>query len=367
MIPTRAEEKIKHILESNSAYWDHDGYPAGPRREFKKVCLCRTIALGANVFASADEEQTQCFTCKSRACPSCGTRATLDWQRDKWCSLPDVSYTNVNFTMPGCFRPIFRANPQFEHDLAPLAANVLKSWAWRHHRVRVHVLVITQTFGSDLKYNPHLHTIVTSGGLPGDGREWKPIVFTPDDLWPLWRHAFIHYLQHVYATRPQIAATVDSDLGELLSKWSNAWWNLYVSREQSKYQFLRYAARYVRRLPIMQNRIVSIDSDRITYKAKRIRGAADIEIAVTPEEFIDRLAQHVQHRYRHSMRSFGLLSPRSQVQMQAALFRAIGQEPRPKAKRMSYEVAMRKYFGVNPRLDSKGNRMTLKRQIPPTQ
>jgi hypothetical protein len=56
------QEPLKRILEKMQSYWDHDGAPPHVREAFQKVLQCRTPALGAEVFASENEELTVCHT-----------------------------------------------------------------------------------------------------------------------------------------------------------------------------------------------------------------------------------------------------------------------------------------------------------------
>jgi hypothetical protein len=62
------------------------------------------------------------------------------------------------------------------------------------------------------------------------------------------------------------------------------------------------------------------------------------------EEFVDLLAAHVPDRYRHAMRRFGLLAPRTQRTTSAALFLLLGQEKRPRPQRLSWRNSLRKLF-----------------------
>jgi hypothetical protein len=74
------------------ATWDQPGYRTAVRVNFDKVLKCRTGALGSEVYASCTEQKVVHHTCKSRACPSCGHRATTLWQREMWAGLPDVDF-----------------------------------------------------------------------------------------------------------------------------------------------------------------------------------------------------------------------------------------------------------------------------------
>src|SRR5438874_2019143 len=92
------------------------------RSAFAKASQCRTLELGAEVFASGNEEQVFYHTCKSRPCSSCGYRATVQWQRERWAALPDVPYKGITFTMPDVLWPLFGDNPHLTTALSALAA-----------------------------------------------------------------------------------------------------------------------------------------------------------------------------------------------------------------------------------------------------
>ena len=73
----RTENPLKKILELTQDEWDHPVERAAVRDNFRKVCACRTPALGGEVYASAAAEKVFYHTCKSKCCPSCGNRGTL--------------------------------------------------------------------------------------------------------------------------------------------------------------------------------------------------------------------------------------------------------------------------------------------------
>jgi hypothetical protein len=96
-------EPIKQILKDTRPVWDDDGTRPYVRESFRRMIECRTPALGWQIYASETEVRRVYHTCKVRSCPSCGYRATLQWQREQWTQLPDVSYSGVVFTMPHVF------------------------------------------------------------------------------------------------------------------------------------------------------------------------------------------------------------------------------------------------------------------------
>src|ERR1700756_3713423 len=96
----------------------------------------------------------------------------------------------------------------------------------------------------------------------------------------------------------------------------------------SKHHFLRYAGRYIRRLPISQRRILTVSETEVVYQVKNTRAKAMCETRSTPAKFVALMAEHVQDRYRHSMRYFGLLSPRAKSENSEAVFQSLGQRKR---------------------------------------
>jgi hypothetical protein len=74
-------------------------------------------------------------------------------------------------------------------------------------------------------------------------------------------------------------------------------------------------------------------------------------------EFARLIAQHVPQRYRHAIRYFGLLAPRTKNKSRAAVFSLLGQPMHATPPRLSWRESLIKYFGVDPLLDSCGEVM----------
>jgi hypothetical protein len=139
-------DPLKQILSQTRSHWDRDETRPAVRHAFGKALLCRTPALGAEIYASENQEKIVCHTCKGKGCPSCGHRATVTWQRERWAALPDVSYKGITFTMPDVLWQIFCNNPALARVLPVLAANVIQAYASARHGLQVGVISILHTF-----------------------------------------------------------------------------------------------------------------------------------------------------------------------------------------------------------------------------
>ena len=160
---------LSQILSRARPHWDHDQTRPSVRWALNRASQCRTPALGAEVYAPEHQERTFYHTCKSRPCSSCGDRATVQWQRERWAALPDVLYNGITFTMPDVLWPFFRDNPLLTRALPALAAKLIQARVNAKYGLRVGIIAILHTFNGRLEFNAHVHTLVTGGGLTAFG------------------------------------------------------------------------------------------------------------------------------------------------------------------------------------------------------
>jgi hypothetical protein len=350
-----SNKSFRDILAMTRERWEATTERKTVRDNFTKVLACGTLALGAEVYASASEKKIVPHTCKSKCCPSCGNRATLLWQREQWATLPDIPFVGIVLTMPDVLWPLFKEASRFQHDLPALGALVIKNWAWAKYRVRLCIMVIQHTFGGHLNYNPHLHMMVSAAGLDPAKTRWvRSLAFDREEIMEDWRLAVVEYLEQAQRCGSTLAPTTDLSF---LRRQASRRWNIHVTGHMSKGHFLRSAGRYIRRLPISQRRIISISAGEVVYQSKDTRTKSFVENRCTPGHFVDLIAQHVPGHYRHSMRYFGLLAPTVKAATGAVVFALSNSPRRAKPKRQFWAASLQKHFGRDPLRDAKGQRM----------
>lgn len=363
------QQLLRQILNESREQWDRPETRPAVRQNFEKVTLCRTMALGAEVYASngpGGEEKVFAHTCKSRACPSCGHRATILWQREQWAALPDVRYVGINFTMPDVLWPIFRTNRHLLHDLPALAASVIQQYLKLKHRVRGLAMVVPHTFGRKLNFHPHLHTLVSAGGMLEGQTCWINVdEFDKNALMHMWKFAVISYLRDMLSAQVLQSKLSPLRLRRVLTQQYERWWNIYVARFASKTQFIRYAGRYIRRLPIAQHRFIKIEDGEVHFLRKDLKLKKWVVTRYSIEDFVLTLADHVPDRYRHAIRYFGLLAPSAKGRTALGLFAVLGQQRLPRPTRLSWAASVKRDFKRDPLLDSSGRRMHWVRRAAP--
>jgi Putative transposase len=135
------------------------------------------------------------------------------------------------------------------------------------------------------------------------------------------------------------------------------WWSTHVDYFQSKKHFLRYAGRYARRPPIAQHRFEEITDSTVRFSLKDKRLRMRVSAEYSPGDFVALLAEHIPDRYRHAVRYFGLLAPRSKGRTANAIFLLLGQQRRPRPRRLGWAYSIWRDFSHDPLIDSHGRPM----------
>lgn len=353
-----SEHPIKQLLVDTREYWDRDGIPGHVRETFCKIIKCGTIALGAEVYASDIESKLVFHTCKSRFCTSCGQRATEAWQADLESVLPDIPYVGITLTMPMEFRTILQQNRHILHGIPAMGAEAVQQWAKARYGVRLIVIVVQQTFGGLLNFVPHLHVMVSAGGLQESTGIWiHRLEYDRRELMLAWRYAVGTFLSQAYRKGALNASLSNEEFQSMLETQHGRDWSVFISRRGSKAYRLKHDGRYIRRPPVAQHRLTRIGTDCVEYLAKDTRTKQFVRKQYASEEFVDVLIRHVPDPARHAMRYFGLLSPRSKAREWAAVFVLLNQQQRPQPRRLPWRRLRIKTFGTDPLLDSDGKLM----------
>jgi Putative transposase/Transposase zinc-binding domain len=364
----RDDKLLIQMLEQTRHIWDRPGTRAAVRKTFTAILQCGTSALGSEVFASDTDEKRCYHTCKSRFCPSCGYRATLLWLEEQEAALLDIPYAGIVFTMPRELWCIFKGNRHLLHDLPVLGAEVIQQWVKATYGATVAIMVVLHTFGGDLKFNVHLHILISAGGLRTSDGQWIPRLWLDEDeLMRRWRDAVITHLRQAF--KAQVLKSY-GDVKELRVIFTSAHeghprWINFHKKFESKSHFLRYAARYVRRPPIAKWRILKLTEGEVLFLAKDTRAKKMVPTRCPVSNFLRLLAAHVPEVYRHAIRYFGLLAPRTKALSYAGLFVLLQQKRRPRPKRLSWRSSLLNSFGRDPLVDRHGEVMRWVRQEQP--
>ena len=123
----------------------------------RKVLACRTPVLGCHMYRCDQCGQIKLVphSCKSRFCPTCGKHATDVWSEQVLNRLLDVPYHHLVVAIPWQLRTLVLMNRESGLNLLVSAAvEAIQQWARDVMKMRMGIMVVIHTFGSDIKWHP---------------------------------------------------------------------------------------------------------------------------------------------------------------------------------------------------------------------
>ena len=154
----------------------HDAtLPTAQRRVMTAIERCRTAALGGHVDQcdQCGHQRISYNSCRNRHCPKCQSLARAEWLEDRRAEILDTQYFHVVFTVPEEVAAIAFQNKEAVYGiLFRTAAETLRTIAAdpKHLGAEIGFFAVLHTWGQNLLHHPHLHCVVTGGGLSPDGR-----------------------------------------------------------------------------------------------------------------------------------------------------------------------------------------------------
>jgi Putative transposase/Transposase zinc-binding domain len=313
-------------------------------RVLRHLRSCRTAALGGHVDSctACGYARISYNSCRDRHCPKCQGQERADWLDSRLNRLLPVTYYHVVFTLPDILNPLMLGHPQLLYDLLFRAASatVLRLAADpKRLGAQVGLTAILHTWGQNLMFHPHLHCVVTGGGLAPEGQRWvssRRGYFLPVKvLGRLFRGKFLAGLKNLYDTgqlrlQGSVAALAEA---KAFRRWLTVLyqkgWVVYAKRPfGGPKQVFAYLGRYSHRVAISNSRLVALDDGCVTFQWKDYAHAHQIKLLrLTADEFIRRFLLHVLPRRFVRIRHYGLLAGRNVPTKLARCCSLLGKTP----------------------------------------
>jgi len=145
----------------------------------RHIATCRTAALGGHIDEcdSCGHTRISYNSCRDRHCPKCQAPQQAQWLAQRLERLLPVPYFHVVFTMPDLLNPLVLRNKKVVFKiLFDAASQTLLQIAKdpQHLGAEIGITAVLHSWGQNLLFHPHLHCVVTGGGLSADGNRWVP-------------------------------------------------------------------------------------------------------------------------------------------------------------------------------------------------
>jgi Putative transposase/Transposase zinc-binding domain len=284
------------------------------RRAMQDIEHCRTESLGGQVYYchQCQEQRFSYHSCKNRHCPKCQNQQANQWLEEQKSLLLPVPYFMVTFTLPAQLRPLARSNQRTIYNLlfrASSAALLKLAQDPRFVGGRVGMVGVLHTWTRQLLYHPHVHYLVTGGGLSADGR-WRPA--RKDFLVP------VKALSRIFRAKFRDQLKQTELFAQAMPRLWRKDWVVHSEPVGSGEPAFKYLAPYIFRVAISNHRLRMLEHGNVTFFYKESATDQLKSAKVTAAEFIRRFLQHVLPPRFIKVRYYGLLSPSNRQLLQRA-------------------------------------------------
>ena len=297
------------LQEIFTDYYEEIKYTLHPRasemENIEKMINCGDPAFGGAMYGCPHCGKLKFvpFRCHSRFCPTCGNKYAMDRTTSMSFKLVNVPHRHCVFTIDENLREYFLKDRSLLDCLFHSVNNVISRMFFTMNKSKNFVpgfIMVLHTFGRDLKWNPHIHCLISEGGHSDNG---------------FWRN--IHHFNFTYlrnAFRTALLNEMQNKLGPSFKKVKSRCYTdhkhgFYVYAEDKKCDpntAAKYIGRYLGRPVIATSRIDKYDGEYVTFHYNRHEDDKYIEETVPAMDFIKRLIRHIPEKHFKMIRYGGI-------------------------------------------------------------
>lgn len=345
--PRLADILAQHVPVTISAY---------AARVVQAIVACRTPTLGGRqeVCDHCGDVRNVYRSCGNRHCPTCQTLNQVRWLEGQQADLLPVPYFHVVFTIPEVLHTLFLgARRQAYALLLAAAAETLLEVTGRRLHATPGVLTILHTWSQTMTFHPHVHCVITGGGLRDDHGAW--VASQQSFLFP------VRVLRRVFAAklRQKLSQAAASDqlrhslaaTRKLLWQSKKTPWRMFIKAPfAGPEQVLRYLGRYTHRIAISNERILQFEQGQLTFSYRdRKHGNVRKEMPLSGDEFTRRFLLHVVPKGFVRVRHYGILANSAKKRLLPLCRQLLGASAVvAPAKPESWQQLLKRLTGLDP-------------------
>lgn len=296
---------VRQFQDAHAAQFGHVMLPS-QKKALDDIAGCMTPSMGGHRYRCQDcgDDFWICHGCRNRSCPKCHGRQMQDWLARREAELLPCGYYHMVSTVPEQLRHAFLSDQKFMYSLLmKTVAGAVIDLARSEKRIGATpgILMILHTWTGQITYHPHVHLLITAGGVSDDGRHWLagpegfllPVRAMSKIVGARFRDALAKEKPDVFRTLPR-------------KTWKRAWCCYCKPYGHGKQAVLQYLARYAFRIAITNARIITMDATHVTFRYKDREANQWRTCRLTGVEFLRRFLMHVLPKGFHKARYYGL-------------------------------------------------------------
>ena len=290
---------------------DHTKLSYKQNKVFKDIITCRTKENGfhKDVCEECGDVKIYYNSCKNPNCPKCqGIDRALWIDKQKYYSL-NIPYYHIVFTLPDILNQLCLLAPSFMYNLLfECASQTLKELSKddKYLGAKIGFTAVLHTWGSNLALHPHLHCVVTSGGVDSSGN-WrsKEKFFLPVRVVSnLFKGKYLSLLKERFTPKDE------NEFKSIIDEAYKKDWIVYIKDPlKNPDSVIEYLSRYTHRIAISNSRILSHFNNKVSFRYKDYKDNARVKtMELDEKEFLRRYLMHITPKYFSRIRHYGLLA-----------------------------------------------------------
>ena len=243
------------------------------------------------------------FRCKSRFCPTCGVKYCQERSNTMAFKLIHCTHRHCVFTIDEELRQFFLDDRSLLDCLFQAVRSVVLRMFRNLNLSKNFVpgfICVMHTFGRPLEWNPHIHCLITEGGVSDDG------------FWRVVKHFNYTLLRKSFQTallnelEKRIGPSFKITKALIYRKDKNGFYIYAKPNLCDTNTVIKYISRYLGRPVIALNRIDSYDGEQVTFHYNRHEDHAFVRKTLPALDFIRLLIQHIPEKNFKMTRYYGL-------------------------------------------------------------
>lgn len=278
------------------------------RKAVKDIIQCRTPVLGGIVYhcEECNEYKYSYHSCGNRNCPKCQNDKADEWLSGNLKLLLPVNYFMITFTLNGALRKLARSNQNLFYKLLfKSSSNSIEKLSEDNKYIggKPGFMGVLHTWARDLSYHPHIHCVVTGGGLSDN--KWRKsknnFMLPVKALSIIFKAKFRDELKKV---NPDIFYSIPSKI------WKENWVVNSIPVGSGEHA-LKYLSQYIFRVAISNSRIVNLKNGNVTFIYKESKSNTRKTKTLSADKFISAFLQHVLPKGFVKVRYYGLYAAKN--------------------------------------------------------
>jgi len=337
---------------------------AGSHTVLSRIERCRTADFGYHVYRCTDSNcgamQYVYHSCRNRHCPGCGNSKKEEWIEARMKELLPVKYYHAVFTIPHQLNSLTMGNRKAMFTLLFDAASyVLMQFAGdeKYLGAQPGIIAVLHTWGQQLSFHPHVHCIVSGGGIDKDKRWKEALKARHKFLFPAKAAAQVYRAYFLKQLQQQIDKGIITLSEEQHKDWPvlrtalyNMDWITYFKEPMGgPAQVLEYLGRYTHKVAISNHRIKHIDANNnVTFEYKDYTDDGKKKsMTLQGDEFLRRYEQHILPARFCKIRHYGYLGNYKRKQRVNEILQQMGKPQHAQQAQVSMTIRMIEKYGTD--------------------